>query len=251
MSPPSSAAGAGEGGTFADAAGSSAGAAGPPTDAADPPTKAVGPSSDAAGSPADVAGSYSDAAGSPVSRRGTWVFVGTAIAILALDQLTKYIVRLRLPIGSSWPNSDALTGRFFSFTHVENTGVSFGMFQGHNDVMVIVALVVVAGVLLYRRHVARKDTWLNVATGLIVGGALGNMVDRVAIDHVVDFLDFKVWPVFNVADTSVFVGVLLLTVHIWLEEHEQQKSQRAEAEAAAAAAATAATLAEATEESGD
>ncbi|MFN2251604.1 MAG: signal peptidase II [Anaerolineae bacterium] len=168
------------------------------------------------------------------SSRGTALVLATAAAVVTLDQITKRLVLARLAVGASWPSADTALGRFFSFTHVQNTGVSFGMFQGYNPYMIVVALAVVVGVLVFRRHAAKQrrgpePPLLSIATGLIVGGAIGNLVDRVTIGHVVDFLDFKVWPVFNVADSSVFLGVVALTLYIWHDERE--RAARAEAEA--------------------
>jgi signal peptidase II len=115
-------------------------------------------------------------------------------------------------------------------THVSNTGVSFGMAQGRSEVLSLLSVAIIVALLWYRRQVPPGARWLNVALGLLVGGALGNLLDRLRIGHVTDFLDFQFWPVFNVADSSIFVGVCLLTWHLWRD------GRRPEAEASADAA---------------
>lgn len=166
------------------------------------------------------------------SRRGRdrWVFLATAALVVILDQVTKAIVIAQLPVGGRWPGPESPVSRFFTFTHVGNTGVAFGMFQGQSDILLVVSLVVIAALLWYRRRAPAGATWLNVALGLQVGGAIGNLVDRVRIGHVTDFLDFQVWPVFNVADSAIFLGVVVLGWHMWQDEREASRRAAAEAE---------------------
>lgn len=155
--------------------------------------------------------------------RGTAVFLSAAGFVLILDQVTKAIVRDTLAVGQRWPEADLLLTRFFTFTHVENTGVAFGMLQGLGKWYAIVPLAIAVGVLVYRRRLPAHDVWMNLASGLIVAGALGNVVDRLRMGRVTDFLDFQVWPVFNVADTAVFVGVVMVTIHVWRDERAHQE----------------------------
>lgn len=159
--------------------------------------------------------------------RRLMVILGTAAAVIALDQATKAVVRDRLPPGGVWPDGDGGLSRLFTFTHVQNTGIAFGMLQGNNGVMLLVAGLVVVGLALYRRSLGRVPLLLDVALGLVIAGALGNAIDRVVVGHVTDFLDFKVWPVFNVADTSISTGVTLLVWHMWRSEREAERAARA------------------------
>jgi signal peptidase II len=148
------------------------------------------------------------------------VIAGTVALGVLLDQATKAWVRGGLAPGESWPAADAAIARVFAFTHVHNTGIAFGMFQGMNLVMLVVALVVIAAVLVWRHAHGAATPWLDLAVGLVVAGASGNAIDRVHQGYVTDFLDFRVWPVFNVADTCVFVGVVLLSVYLWRTERQ-------------------------------
>lgn len=154
--------------------------------------------------------------------RDRGVFLAVTGVVLALDQATKELVRQWLAIGDRWPGDDAWISRFFTLTHVSNTGISFGMLRGQSDVLVVLSLAIIAVLLHYRRRAPAGAPWLNLALGLQVGGALGNLLDRVRIGHVTDFLDFQFWPVFNVADSSIFVGVLVLTWHLWQEDRRER-----------------------------
>ncbi len=158
---------------------------------------------------------------------GALRLVGLALAVLAADQATKRLVLQTLAPGQSWPSADTTVGRYFSFTHVTNTGVAFGLLQGHSEILALVALGVVFVLLLYRHQHPRKDWLLDCALGLQIGGAFGNLVDRLTAGHVIDFVDLKFWPVFNVADTAISLGVLLLVWRMWREERGQRATSGA------------------------
>lgn len=133
-------------------------------------------------------------------------FAWVALAVLALDWLSKLAVRRWMTPGESI----AVVPGVFHLTYTRNTGAAFSLFQGGSDWLAGVSLVIAAGVVLFALRQGRGRPWLQVALGLVLGGALGNLVDRLSRGWVVDFLDFRVWPVFNLADSSVVVGTLLL-----------------------------------------
>ena len=134
-----------------------------------------------------------------------WTLLQLAALSLALDQLTKFVVRQTLEWHHSWP-----VYGFFRFTHVQNTGSAFGLFQGNNLPLLIVSLVGV-GVLAYiYRTQERPGILMRVSIALMLGGALGNLVDRIWQGHVTDFIDIGPWPVFNLADSSIVVGLAIL-----------------------------------------
>ena len=134
-----------------------------------------------------------------------WTLLQLAVLALALDQLTKFVVRQTLEWHYSWPAYG-----FFRFTHVQNTGSAFGLFQGNNIPLLIVSLVGVA-VLAYIYHTQeRPGILMRSSIALMLGGALGNLVDRIWQGHVTDFIDIGPWPVFNLADSSIVVGLAIM-----------------------------------------
>lgn len=134
-----------------------------------------------------------------------WTLLQLAALSLALDQLTKFVVRQTLEWHHSWP-----VYGFFRFTHVQNTGSAFGLFQGNNLPLLIVSLVGVAVLAYIYRTQERPGILMRVSIALMLGGALGNLVDRIWQGHVTDFIDIGPWPVFNLADSSIVVGLAIL-----------------------------------------
>lgn len=148
-------------------------------------------------------------------------------ATLLVDQVTKRLVLERLPLGASWAPIPAL-GRWFTVTHVRNTGAAFGLFPQLAPVFLAIAVLVIVGIVVYARFLRPGDRWVALGLGLMLGGASGNLVDRLRIGHVVDFLDFKFWPVFNCADSAIVVGVGILLWALFWEPQEQPSQGRSE-----------------------
>ena len=144
--------------------------------------------------------------------QGKWhsvVFFLTAFLVVAADQLSKTWIRDNLAKGESLPE----TG-FCRLTHVHNTGVAFGLFQGHSFLFTIIAVVgivlLLIFVLFFYRRLHFPDSWLaDTALGLILGGTIGNLIDRLRLGYVTDFIDFGIWPAFNIADSAIVVGVII------------------------------------------
>ena len=140
-----------------------------------------------------------------------------AVVAWVVDQATKALVVQNLPLGEVWAPWPGLA-RFFTFTHTTNTGAAFGLFPDAGWIFVIVAVVVISAILFYYRHLPTEHRLVRVSLGLQLGGALGNLTDRLLRGSVVDFLDFKVWPVFNIADSCIVVGVAILAYYLMREE---------------------------------
>jgi len=136
------------------------------------------------------------------------------IAVLVpLDQLTKLWIRTNFYLGESRPPEG-----FFRLTYIHNTGASFGIFQDGAmffTVFSTISLVVMIGIMLFgRKHIPFLDTWPGkTALGLVSAGTLGNLIDRYNLGYVVDFINFNFWPAFNLADSGIVVGAILLA---WL-----------------------------------
>jgi signal peptidase II len=139
------------------------------------------------------------------SRRSAWSRVGIVLAgLLALDQATKQLVTSALERGDE---QRVIAG--IKIVNVRNTGVAFGQLSGGGAaVAIVVALAVVALLVYFARHAQQRWMWLP--TGLLLGGALGNIIDRVRLGAVVDFIKLPYWPAFNVADAAITVAVIVL-----------------------------------------
>lgn len=134
--------------------------------------------------------------------------------VLIVDQLSKYLILINMAPGQSIPIFDEI----FYLTFVRNTGAAFSNFQDQRwGLVVVTSLVLIVLMVFFVRNI-RKEHWsLLLATSLIVGGGLGNLLDRIRLGYVVDMFDFQFWPVFNIADMGVVIGCGLLILNVvWL-----------------------------------
>ncbi|MCB1069745.1 MAG: signal peptidase II [Kiritimatiellae bacterium] len=143
-----------------------------------------------------------------------------AIGILVLDQWTKHSVRADFRLGESIPVIDG----FFNLTYVRNTGAAWGMLGGQNTVLTLLSLVMLGVMLVYRRSFLNDTLEHRVALGLLIGGILGNLMDRIRQGWVTDFFDFYIgnahWPCFNIADAAICTGVgIYLLSALWIKRH--------------------------------
>lgn len=149
---------------------------------------------------------------------------------VALDQWTKWLVRTNIEFGGQWlPGWLAWLSPYARLVHWYNSGAAFGMFQNGNLVFTVLAFIVIAAILYYYPHVEKDDWTLKLAMGLQLGGALGNLIDRLLMGRVTDFISVGTFPVFNIADASISVGVAILLLGAWLKERAE-KSNAAMAE---------------------
>lgn len=144
-----------------------------------------------------------------------------ASLVLAADQLTKWWITRRLDHGDVWP---VIPG-FFNLVHWQNTGAAWGTLQGWNTLLIVASVVVLVALVVGRRKLHWERPAARVATAWITGGVAGNLVDRVRVGAVIDFLDFYVgrwhWPAFNVADSAICAGVALYVLVTWRPETKQ------------------------------
>ena len=152
-----------------------------------------------------------------------WIVAATAVVALAADQISKYLVRENMDIGESWPAQG-----FFRLTYGTNTGSAFGLFQDQTTILTIASVFAIAFIIyFYRSHSDR--TWITKLTiGLLLGGAVGNLVDRVVAGRVTDFIDVGPWPIFNLADSSITVGITLLIASLVLTSGKTEDSSMPE-----------------------
>ncbi|MFC2005371.1 signal peptidase II [Chloroflexota bacterium] len=145
----------------------------------------------------------------PQGKRRNIVFFLTALLVAAGDQLSKTWIRSNLDLGESLPDTGLLR-----LTRVHNTGAAFGLFQDQAFSLTIVALVGIIVLLLfvlffYRRFPLQDNRLCKPALGLVLGGTVGNLIDRLHLGYVTDFIDFGIWPAFNIADSAITVGIIL------------------------------------------
>jgi signal peptidase II len=145
-----------------------------------------------------------------------WTVILCAIAavIIASDQWTKRLIQNNFYPGQSMPE----TG-FFRLTYAQNTGAAFSIFWGGNDVLAIFSMAGIALILFFYFYLMRRYSYLNTAftkisVALILGGTAGNLVDRLSLHYVRDFIDVGPWPIFNIADSSTVVGTILFAISI-------------------------------------
>lgn len=148
-----------------------------------------------------------------------------AAAVIIVDQLTKLVIESTLPLYESWAPIPAIAA-FFQISHVSNTGMAFGLFPAGSMLFAAAPVVVSLAILAYNYTLQSDQRLLRVALGLQLGGALGNLIDRVRIGHVTDFLDFGPWPVFNLADLSVVSGAIVLAWYFWQEGRERNEAEQ-------------------------
>ena len=118
-----------------------------------------------------------------------------------------------------------MIARLFQFTFITNTGAAFGMFPQLGTIFLFVALVVIIGIVIFHHHLPTENIWIRISLGLQLGGAMGNLLDRILRQYVVDFVDIGFWPIFNIADISVVVGVVILAYFLWQEEPQLDSVQ--------------------------
>lgn len=136
-----------------------------------------------------------------------WLFV-LPLAVVILDQFSKYIVVENMALGESIP----IIEEVFHLTYILNPGAAFGMFA-HNRLFFIAIAVIVIGIIIWARSEILASPWeVKAGCGLFLGGAIGNLIDRARQGLVIDFFDFRIWPVFNIADIAICIGVGLI---IW------------------------------------
>jgi signal peptidase II len=142
----------------------------------------------------------------PFNLRRDAAFFLIALGIIALDQITKAIVRNKLALGDAWPDADML----LNIVYVTNSGAAFGILQGQTLFLIGTSLVGVAAIVLYYIFPPLEHGLLRAALGLQLGGAAGNLIDRIRFGEVTDFINFSFWPAFNVADASISIGVVTI-----------------------------------------
>ncbi len=143
-----------------------------------------------------------------------------AMIVVLIDQLSKYYIQLHFTLGSSLPVVPGL----FHITYILNPGAAFGILENQRVFFIIIAVVMLGTIVYIYPRLPKGLPFLTVGVGLLVGGTIGNVIDRVQTGHVVDFFDFRIWPVFNIADIAICIGVtaIIYTMLVMSYKEDEQ-----------------------------
>ena len=144
--------------------------------------------------------------------------VGVAVVVFAIDRVTKAWVTENIPLGTARP----VIGDYVRIVHAQNTGAAFGLLPERTTLLSVLSVVAVLAIVYYYRQIASNSALVSATLGMQLGGAFGNLLDRITQGYVVDFVDVGVGDIrfwaFNVADSSIVVGIILVTLALWYEE---------------------------------
>ena len=158
------------------------------------------------------------------------VLIAIIAGVIGLDQLTKWLAVVNLQGEASFP----LWRDVLHFTYVENTGMAFGMLKDHRWVFMVFSTVSIIALLIYLFRFRPESRWMQISMAFIIGGGIGNMIDRIILGYVIDFIDFTLinFAVFNIADSFVCVGAGMMIVYLIIDlvrEIKLEKAQKAKA----------------------
>lgn len=148
-----------------------------------------------------------------IPKKSGLIFFLISLSIVLLDQTVKFFIRNSMNIGDSIP----VIKNIFHITYVTNSGAGFGIMQGKTSLLLWFSIIVIGIILFYYDKIREKKS-LQIFSGLILGGTLSNLIDRLLFGFVIDFLDFRIWPVFNIGDSCIFIGVAFLIIYFIKEK---------------------------------
>lgn len=143
-----------------------------------------------------------------------------ALILLSVDQFSKYIIRQKMSLAESIPVIKSI----FHITYVENTGIAFGLFPQGHSLFIVISLIIILVIIFFERKKVIKSLKERFCLGLVLGGALGNLIDRLRFGFVIDFLDFRIWPVFNLADSGVCIGGILMVFFLLRKRPRKERT---------------------------
>lgn len=133
---------------------------------------------------------------------GFWL---TLVIVILLDQGSKYAVKNYMDLYESIP----IIPDIFHLTYIENPGAAFGILAHKRIFFIIITMIILGAIIYFYYKVGKKNKIMAISLGLVVGGAIGNLIDRSMIGTVTDFFDFRIWPVFNIADSAIVIGMII------------------------------------------
>lgn len=159
----------------------------------------------------------------------TLILIAVIVGVIGLDQLTKWLAVVNLQGEPSFP----LWRDVLHFTYAENTGMAFGMLKDHRWVFMVFSTIAIVALAVYLFRFRPESRWMQISMAFIIGGGIGNMIDRIFLGYVVDFIDFTLinFAVFNVADSFVCVGAGMMILYLIIDlvrEIKLEKAKKAE-----------------------
>ncbi len=143
-----------------------------------------------------------------------------AVVVVILDQWSKYYVQTQMSLGMSIP----VIPEIFHLTYILNPGAAFGILENQRFFFVIIAVAMIAIVIYLYPRLPSKPLLLRLGIGLMAGGAVGNVIDRIKTGYVVDFFDFRIWPIFNIADIAIVIGVSCIVYTLIFTEEKKDEA---------------------------
>lgn len=135
----------------------------------------------------------------------------TALVIVIIDQIAKFLIKANFQLNQTLP----VINNIFHLTYVHNFGAGFGILQQQRWLLIFISIIVMGLIFYYLDKINKKERLLQLLAGFALGGTAGNLIDRIIYGYVTDFLDFRIWPVFNFADSFVTIGVIGLIIYFW------------------------------------
>ena len=158
-----------------------------------------------------------------VLKRNSLLFL-VATAVIVVDQITKALVRQNLALGEAWAPIPAI-GEFFRFLYWQNRGAAFGTFQNAGPILTVIRVLIALFIVVFYQKAEIKDTLMKVSLSLMLGGAVGNLIDQFTLGFVTDFIAVGRFPIFNIADSGVTVGVGLMLLDMLIKAKKGSKSE--------------------------
>ena len=145
-----------------------------------------------------------------MGRRYFTVF-SAALIIIIIDQVAKLLIKANFQLNQTLP----IINNIFHLTYIRNFGAGFGILQQQRWILVFISIMVIGFIFYYLDKINKQERFLQIIAGFVLGGTIGNLIDRALYGYVTDFLDFRIWPVFNFADSFVTIGVIGLIIYFW------------------------------------
>ena len=140
--------------------------------------------------------------------------------IILLDQIIKYFVSTNMFLGQSIP----VLPQIFHLTYIQNPGAAFGILENQRYLFILIAAVLIVAVIYFYKKILQLSKLFQVGIALLFGGAIGNMIDRIFIGRVIDYMDFRIWPVFNLADIAIVSGCAIIAFNLLFKTERSYKA---------------------------